>query len=146
MHLRTVFLGNMLLLSAPGLLAAGEVTSTGLHGANRLASNSLIEGLVYGARAGQTASQAAREIADDFAVPSIRSDWETSEGDDEDLNITDLRNSLSSLMWRQVGIERTEESMAAAADQVEFWDRFVSSREFAEVAGWELQNLSLIHI
>jgi len=130
--------------SLPGLLAAGEVTSTGLHGANRLASNSLIEGLVYGARAGQTASRAAREIADDFAVPSIRSDWETSEGDDEDLNITDLRNSLSSLMWRQVGIERTEESMAAAADQVEFWDRFVSSREFAEVAGWELQNLLLV--
>jgi len=130
--------------SLPGLLAAGEVTSTGLHGANRLASNSLIEGLVYGARAGQTASRAAREIPDDFAVPSIRSDWETPDGDDEDLNITDLRNSLSSLMWRQVGIERTEEAMAAAAEQVEFWDRFVSNREFSEVAGWELQNLLLV--
>ncbi|MED5399534.1 MAG: FAD-binding protein, partial [Planctomycetota bacterium] len=130
--------------SLPGLLAAGEVTSTGLHGANRLASNSLIEGLVYGARAGQTASRATREIPDDFAVPSIHSDWETPDGDDEDLNITDLRNSLSSLMWRQVGIERTEEAMAAAAEQVEFWDRFVSNREFSEVAGWELQNLLLV--
>jgi len=130
--------------SLPGLWAAGEVTSTGLHGANRLASNSLIEGLVFGARAGEAASRAAREIPNDFAVPAIGSDWESVEGDDEELNITDLRNALSSLMWRQVGIERTEETMRDAAEQVEFWDRFVSNREFADVSGWELQNLLLV--
>ena len=130
--------------SLPGLWAAGEVTSTGLHGANRLASNSLVEGLVCGARAGEAASRAARETPDDFAVPAIGSDWEVFEGDDEELNLTDLRNALSSLMWRQVGIERTEEAMEDAAEQVEFWDRFVSNREFAEVAGWELQNLLLV--
>ena len=130
--------------SLPGLWAAGEVTSTGLHGANRLASNSLVEGLVCGARAGEAASRAARETPDDFAVPAIGSDWDVFEGDDEELNLTDLRNALSSLMWRQVGIERTEEAMEDAAEQVEFWDRFVSNREFAEVAGWELQNLLLV--
>jgi L-aspartate oxidase len=130
--------------SLPGLWAAGEVTSTGLHGANRLASNSLVEGLVCGARAGEAASRAARETPDDFAVPATGSDWEVFERDDEELNLTDLRNALSSLMWRQVGIERTEEAMEDAAEQVEFWDRFVSNREFAEVAGWELQNLLLV--
>ncbi|HIE94409.1 MAG TPA: DUF1549 domain-containing protein, partial [Acidobacteria bacterium] len=108
--------------SLPGLLAAGEVTSTGLHGANRLASNSLVEGLVYGARTGEAASRAAREMADDFAVPAVGSDWESGDGDDEELHLTDLRNALSSLMWRQVGIERTEEEMKDAAEQVEFFE------------------------
>ncbi len=128
----------------PGLWSAGEVTSSGLHGANRLASNSLVEGLVYGLRAGRGVSGAAREDEDDFSVPSLISEWPASEADDEDLNITDLRNALSSLMWRQVGIERTEDAMHEAADQVEFWDRFVSNREFSGVDGWELQNLLLV--
>tara|TARA_Y100000758_G_scaffold55165_2_gene35283 strand:- start:2694 stop:4316 length:1623 start_codon:yes stop_codon:yes gene_type:complete len=128
----------------PGLWAAGEVTSTGLHGANRLASNSLVEGLVYGARAGEAASKAARLIPDDFAVPTMASDPELFERDDDELNITDLRNSLSSLMWRQVGIERTEKLMQEAAERVEFWDGFVSNRELSEMAGWELQNLLLV--
>jgi L-aspartate oxidase len=44
-------------------------------------------------------------------------------------------------MWRQVGIVRDETGLRQAAEQVEFWDRYVGEREFNAVAGWELQNM-----
>ncbi|WP_437204522.1 L-aspartate oxidase [Planctomicrobium sp. SH664] len=128
----------------PGLWAAGEVTSSGLHGANRLASNSLLEGLYYGIRAGEGASNLALSIPDQFQVPSIESEWAGEVADADELNLTDLYNSLSAIMWRNVGIRRDEEGLRAAEQQVDFWDRYVSLREFHSVAGWELQNMLLV--
>lgn len=128
----------------PGLWAAGEVTSTGLHGANRLASNSLLEGLYFGIRAGQGASAAALEIPDRFVVPPVECEWTETITDHDDLNLTDLQNSLSAIMWRNVGIRRDEDGLKAAAAQVDFWDRYVSQREFDTVPGWELQNMLLV--
>lgn len=127
----------------PGLLGAGEVTASGLHGANRLGSNSLLEGLVFGLRAGRLASQRALEIKDTFQALPLVSDWTQPETDDE-LNLTDIENSLNSLMWRNVGIRRDEQGLTQAAGQLEFWDRYVSRREFAQPKGWELQNQLLI--
>jgi L-aspartate oxidase len=128
----------------PGLWAAGEATSSGLHGANRLGSNSLLEGLVYGLRTGKGASHAAADIPDNFHALPLVSDWPKSEHEDDDLNLVDLRNSLTSLMWRNVGIQRTADGLEAAADQVSFWDRYVSAREFFDPQGWELQNMLLV--
>jgi len=130
--------------TVPGLWAAGEVTSTGLHGANRLASNSLLEGLYFGIRAGQGASEAALRIPDKFVVPRIQPDWPEEVIDQDELNLTDLQNSLSAIMWRNVGIRRDEAGLRAAAAQVDFWDRYVSMREFNSVPGWELQNMLLV--
>lgn len=130
--------------SVSGLWAAGEVTSSGLHGANRLASNSLLEGLYFGIQAGRGASQAALQISDSFTAPPITSESPEASDDHESLNLTDLQNSLGALMWRNVGIRRDEPGLRAAVTQVEFWDRYVSLREFAGVEGWELQNMLLV--
>lgn len=130
--------------SLPGLLAAGEVSASGLHGANRLGSNSLLEGLVVGRQAGMVASQAALGIEDSYHALPLNSDWPQPEPDEEELNISDIENSLNSLMWRNVGISRHEDGLQQAISQLEFWERYVSQREFASIQGWELQNQLLV--
>lgn len=128
----------------PGLLAAGEVTSSGLHGANRLASNSLLEGLVYGARAGHVATE---EILKEgwpgdveLRVPPITNPRGEPNGG-ESLDLADIRNSLQAVMWRQVGVERTVSSLREALDAVEGWCRYVLPRQFSDPQGWQLQNM-----
>ncbi|MDA0281971.1 MAG: L-aspartate oxidase [Planctomycetota bacterium] len=130
--------------TVPGLLAAGEVSASGLHGANRLGSNSLLEGLVVGRKAGQLASQEALSIGDSFRALPLYSDWPLPEPEDEELNVADIENSLNSLMWRNVGISRNEDGLQQAITQLEFWERYVSQREFSSIQGWELQNQLLV--
>lgn len=129
--------------SVPHLWAAGEVTSTGLHGSNRLASNSLLEGMIFGSAAGKGASTAALSMPDQYSA-SLLPEWETEKRSDEDLNSKDLRNSLASLMWRDVGITRSADSLQNAQDKVDFWSRYVVDREFKALPGWELQNMLLV--
>lgn len=129
--------------SVPHLWAAGEVTSTGLHGSNRLASNSLLEGMIFGSAAGKGASAAALSMPDQYSA-SLLPEWETEKRSDEDLNSKDLRNSLASLMWRDVGITRSADSLQNAQDKVDFWSRYVVDREFKALPGWELQNMLLV--
>lgn len=123
----------------PGLYAAGEVSCTGLHGANRLASNSLLEGVVYGRRAGRVAGErAAGKIGE---ISPVDLGEERQERSHTDLDLADLRASLGSLMWRNVGIERHGQGMTNALSQIEFWAGYVLSAELAGPRGWEVQNL-----
>ncbi|MFN7915395.1 MAG: L-aspartate oxidase [Vicinamibacterales bacterium] len=95
--------------SVPGLFAAGETACTGVHGANRLASNSLLEGLVFGARAA-AAMMAAPEPA---ALPPNRRivlEAPPSPCDGAPLDTAAVRD----LMWRSVGLFRTRERLADA--------------------------------
>ncbi|MBI1345168.1 L-aspartate oxidase [bacterium] len=131
--------------SVPRLWAAGEATSTGLHGANRLASNSLLEGLVYGLRAGQMVSTLALEEPDRFSAWPVDVDSTVAtETPTEELNLDDVINSLCSEMWRDVGIERHAQGLDSALQQVEFWDRYVGPLELTQIKGWELQNMLLV--
>jgi L-aspartate oxidase len=123
----------------PGLWAAGEATSSGLHGANRLASNSLLEGLVYGTACARGASEAAAQMPDAFVVPPIAGRFQPD--NTGTLDVADLTNALRSLMVRNMGIVRNRAGLLEAEKTVAFWCRYVLRREFAHRAGWELQNL-----
>ena len=102
---------------APGLYAAGEVTQSGLHGANRLASNSLLECLVFG-------EAAARHIIDHFAelpdVPQIRA-WDESRvtDSDEEVVIAQTWGEIRRFMWNYVGIVRTTKRLERAKHRID---------------------------
>ncbi|MDI6735718.1 MAG: L-aspartate oxidase [bacterium] len=121
------------------LYACGETACVGVHGANRLASNSLLEGLVFGYRVGHSAGTATNKIE---SFPNI-----SNTIDDryiEELNIEDVRNSLKSLMWRDVGIERERDKLLAGQKEIDFWSSYVLRKESTTQAGFELQNLLTI--
>ncbi|HUJ24707.1 MAG TPA: L-aspartate oxidase, partial [Myxococcales bacterium] len=100
----------------PGLLAAGEVACTGLHGANRLASNSLLEGLVFGRRAGETAF--ATRFAG--ALPAVP-DWDPGRAvpPDEGVIVKQNWDEIRHLMWNYVGIVRTDKRLARAQHRLD---------------------------
>jgi len=119
-----------------GLWVAGEVGCTGLHGANRLASNSLLEGVVVGLAAGADA-------AAESAMPGLlRAEHRAPVV--ENLDVADMVGSLRSLMWRSVGIERSARELALARRSIAFWMAHQANGFLRTPAGWELQNLLLV--
>ena len=113
--------------SIQGLYAVGEASCTGLHGANRLGSNSLLEGLAFGARAGTDA--AAEALKNNIKFPQ-NLEHRIPESSRTDLDITDVRSSLRSLMWRNAGIERTADRLAETREIIAFWSRYVMDKVF----------------
>jgi L-aspartate oxidase len=127
------------LTSIQNLYAVGEISYTGLHGANRLASNSLIEALVFGKRAGEHAGRLSALRSGDLTPPKLTVEVESS-GRTE-LDTADVRSSLRSLMWRNVGIERNGPHLEESNEIIAFWSRYVLDKVFDSPGGWELQNM-----
>jgi L-aspartate oxidase len=123
----------------PGLWAIGEVAHTGLHGANRLASNSLLEGLVFGHRA---AGALAKSLDRSKPWPVVP-DWDVGSAgtSDEDVVITQNWDELRRLMWNYVGIVRSDKRLRRAARRIAllqeeiaeyYWHYFIT-RDFLEL-------------
>jgi L-aspartate oxidase len=129
--------------SVPGLFAAGEVACTGVHGANRLASNSLLEGLVFGARA-------ARAMIEVPQAAPLKSDRVRAQGSglraSESTTPPALgpqpsaldRDAVRDLMWRNAGLFRSREGLAEAVEALE---RAWTSASRATAEDWRQYNL-----
>jgi L-aspartate oxidase len=124
--------------TVPGLFAAGEVACSGVHGANRLASNSLLEGLVFGVRA----AMAAAAYAERHKVPSLTAHMAALKtehfGSIDDAE--KLRSSLRRMMWGQVGVIRSGESLIRACAQLSRWAQMMA-QPFSNRAALEVKNM-----
>ncbi|MDJ1183414.1 L-aspartate oxidase [Roseofilum casamattae] len=112
--------------SIPGLYAIGETASTGVHGANRLASNSLLECIVFAA---QLRELQVERVECDRNSP-VRVEW--ADWSEECDRIQTLREQLPILMWRSAGICRTESVLQAAISQVSAWHSELSELEISQ--------------
>ncbi len=130
--------------SIKNLYACGEVVSTGLHGANRLGSNSLLEGLVFGKTAGQAVGQHKKATVAQLKHTLIK--YQIPHSDRSRLDTADVRNSLRALMWRNVGITRTAQPLIETQEIIRFWQRYVMDKVFDEPAGWECQNMLTVSL
>ncbi|MBT3880773.1 MAG: L-aspartate oxidase [Candidatus Scalindua sp.] len=126
--------------SMENLLACGEVSSTGLHGANRLGSNSLLEGLVFGYRTGHIAGKEAAKNKDKLLSPRFFKGPPKNHLYNE-LDLEDIKNSLKSIMWRNVGIERDGKYLKDTINSIKDWSKYIISNEFSSPLGWEVQNM-----
>jgi L-aspartate oxidase len=130
--------------SVPGLYAAGECACSGLHGANRLASNSLLEALVMADRA---AERAAEEVQSPKDKGQSKGKGEMAKGGarefgavEDDAGVAELRRRLQTRMWQSAGIVRTDAGLAEAREELAMLAA-EAERLGPSVAGMELRNL-----
>ncbi len=128
--------------SIRGLFAAGEVACTGVHGANRLASNSLLEGLVFGARAGKKAACYINEINTDASPPETGNGQYAEQGGPSppSFDAGKIRSSLRQIMWSKVGIIRCNKSLTPTESWLRRWD-FIMETSFQGQRESELRNM-----
>ena len=117
--------------SLRGLYACGEVASTGVHGANRLASNSLLEGLVFGER---VARHLVHPVAASLPTPGrlVRLAWPSGEGRGD---LAKAFERVQDLLWEDVGIVRDGTHLRGALDELDGLARRTEPRRASEVPG-----------
>ena len=117
----------------PGLYATGEVACSGVHGANRLASNSLLEGLVFSRRIAEVLPAELRDWSEPAAGPAHRRGWSPG----------DVRTELQDTMTADVGVLRSSDGLGRGARRSSTSSRSVDSAA-VDAAAWETTNLLTI--
>ena len=123
--------------SLEGLYAVGECASTGFHGANRMGSNSLLEGLVHGRLVGARILE-QKHSGRRFLSPHLSEDYGAPAAE---LNLTDMTYSLKSLTWRQVGIERDAAGLLDAQQRLDTWANYLERLGPFTPEGVEVMNM-----
>ncbi len=113
--------------SIPGLYAIGETASTGVHGANRLASNSLLECLVFAANLGQIEIEPHGNVPEGETVVAESIAW-----DEGMATISAIRKNLPQLMWHSTGISRSQEVLEQAIAEVDLWQEKLATLDIAQ--------------
>ncbi len=126
--------------SVENLYACGECACTGLHGANRLASNSLLEGIVFGKIAGRCAGEFIAGYPGPERLVKVVNKEDISPLP-SDFDIQDIRTSLRTIMWRHVGIKRKKSGLEEAIFAIDRWGGYVLDKRFTRPIGWETQNM-----
>jgi L-aspartate oxidase len=124
--------------NVPGLFVAGEASATGFHGANRMASNSLLEGAVMGRRAGQEGAAHAGSV-ERIALQTVP-DPPAAENAPR-LQLDDMLYSLKSLMWRQVGLLRNGNGLDEAIARIALWNHYLLRSQARSQQACELANM-----
>lgn len=124
--------------SVEGLWAAGECASTGFHGANRMGSNSLLEGVVQGRLVGATAAASDLSPRRRFLLPRVPAVGRSSAAE---LSLADMTYSLKSLMWRQAGIERDGKGLDDALERLVKWEGYLADLGPFTRKGVEVVNM-----
>ncbi|HNW94540.1 MAG TPA: FAD-binding protein, partial [bacterium] len=131
--------------SLPGLYAVGETASTGLHGANRLASNSLLEALVCAYETAGRLAGTPQKLPDPLRIP----DWQygTAVASDETVMVAHNWMEVRTCMWDYVGIVRTDKRLARARNRIRNLRREIREYYFDYLVTpdtLELRNLALV--
>jgi len=126
--------------SVEGLFAAGEAACTGVHGANRLASNSLLEGLVFGARAADAMTEPLRAAS--LRASDVVS-WNSDTRRPPSIEVP-AADDVRALMWRNCGLLRDGHGMQAALTRLEAWHGIVRTAPASRAADREFRRVRSI--
>lgn len=132
-----------------GLYACGETACNGIHGANRLASNSLLEGLVFGHKIGEEVESIIEDKGLKEELNKICEEQSNKEEIKEIRNTKDLdknaiKKEIQAIMTRFVGIVREGEELLHAQKRIEEYDNLLKDMKNSEIIDFELQNIVLL--